>query len=55
MVTIMTSIAYASENLKTFADLSRRDRRRSLFYEVTWFSIAKKLPWLTYAHNLGIQ
>ena len=31
----LTSIAYASENLKTFADLSRcSDRRRSLVYVV---------------------
>ena len=33
---MLTSIAYASENLKTFADLSRcSDRRRSLVYVVT--------------------
>ena len=53
---LQTSIAYSSENLKTFADLSRgSDRRRSLFYVVTWSSIAKKTTaWLTYAHNLGI-
>ena len=52
---LLTSIAYASENLKTFADLSGcSDRRSSLVYAVTWFSFAKKIPWLTYAHNLGI-
>ena len=33
---MLTSIAYASENLKTFADLSRcSDRRSSLVYVVT--------------------
>ena len=52
---LLTSIAYASENLKTFADLSRcSDRRSSLVYVVTLFSVAKELPWLTYAHNLCI-
>ena len=33
---LLTSIAYASENSKTFADLSRcSDRRSSLVYAVT--------------------
>ena len=44
-----TSIAYASESLKTFVELSRSDRRSSLIYVMTRFSVAKKLPWLTCA------
>ena len=63
MVTIMilqkllTSIAYASENLKTFADLSRcSDRRSSLVYIKLCSDLVllKKIPWLTYAHNLCV-
>ena len=39
----------ASESLKTFVELSRSDRRSSLIYVMTRFSVAKKLPWLTCA------
>ena len=41
---LLTSIVYASENLKTFVDLSRcSDRGSSLVYVMTWFSNAKKI------------